>query len=199
MDRSSSNPFATRFTRPGALGYLFPDGESADTLVERLQANAWRGAIVGPHGAGKSTLLATLIPAISSSGRTVVHVALHAGETSLPEALSHWRQWNPTTQVVVDGYEQLTWWSRTRLALRLRRTGAGLLVTSHSRTDLPTIFEAAPRMEAAREVVRSLTRGDGIISDDDLARVFRSCDGNIRETLFQLYDVYEARARELAS
>ncbi len=57
---AQSNPFSTRFVRPGALAYRFPPGESAATLVERLAASGWRGQIVGPHGSGKSTLVAAL-------------------------------------------------------------------------------------------------------------------------------------------
>jgi hypothetical protein len=190
---AAHNPFATRFTRPGALEFLFPDGESAESLVARLRENAWQGEIVGPHGAGKSTLLATLIPQLAGVGRNVVHVTLHQGETGLPKTIDDWRAWTAATQVVVDGYEQLTWWSRTRLAWRVRDRGAGLLVTSHAPTGLPTILQVAPRLEAAEAVVRQLVPDAATITPEDIQRTFRACDGNIREMLFQLYDLYQAR------
>jgi hypothetical protein len=56
----ASNPFATRFTRPGAIEFIFPAGESLATLVARLRACDWRGQITGPHGSGKAPLRAAL-------------------------------------------------------------------------------------------------------------------------------------------
>jgi hypothetical protein len=72
-----TNPFATRWTRPGAIPFVFADGGTMLDLVARLQANEWRGAIVGPHGSGKSTLLAALVPAIAATGRRAVVIRLH--------------------------------------------------------------------------------------------------------------------------
>ena len=46
------NPFCSRFVRPGALEYLFPDGWSAARLAARLAENGWRGQIVGRPGRG---------------------------------------------------------------------------------------------------------------------------------------------------
>src|SRR5262245_49587973 len=73
----SSNPFSTRFIRPGAIPFIFSAGESAESLVDHLRVNNWRGQIIGPHGSGKSTLLAALLPALQAAGRTVACVSLH--------------------------------------------------------------------------------------------------------------------------
>src|SRR5687767_3485333 len=100
-----SNPFATRFTRPGALEFLFAGDESIGGLVSKLSANCWRGQIIGPHGSGKSTLLAALLPALETAGRRVIQLDAR-GPFALPAAL------DSATIVVVDGYEQLSWWSR---------------------------------------------------------------------------------------
>ena len=188
----SSNPFATRFTRPGAIEFLFPQGDSAQRLIDRLREHAWQGEIVGPHGAGKSTLLATLMEPCKLAGRCVVQFTLHQGETSLPKTLD-WRSWSAATQVIVDGYEQLTWWSRRQLARRVREKQAGLLVTSHAPTGLPTLMVVAPRFEAAQQVVRRLVPDVAVITSHDIERAFRACDGNIREMLFQLYDLYQSQ------
>lgn len=176
------------------MEFLFPADESAQVLVDRLRDHAWQGQIVGPHGAGKSTLLATLIAPLQAAGRTTVQAALHQGESALPGVLDDWRSWNATTQVIVDGYEQLSWWSRRRLAQRVRDRQAGLLVTSHAATGLPTLMTVAPRMEAAHQIVQKLVADGDPISRVDVEQAFRACDGNIREMLFQLYDVYQDRA-----
>jgi hypothetical protein len=58
-----SNPFSTRFIRPGAATYRFPDGTSAESLVRKF-VNQFNGkaAIIGPHGSGKTSLLYALAP-----------------------------------------------------------------------------------------------------------------------------------------
>jgi hypothetical protein len=78
----------------------------------------------------------------------------------------------------------------------VRDRQAGLLVTSHAPTGLPTVMVVAPRLEAAEQVVRRLVPDKQAITSDDVERSFRACDGNIREMLFQLYDVYQARHAE---
>jgi hypothetical protein len=148
-----SNPFATRFVRPGAIPFLFPPAIDAERLVARLAELNWRGAIVGPHGSGKSTLLESLRPELSRAGRRVVHFALHDGERSLPPTPRESRSWNKNTVVIVDGYEQLSVWNRWRLERRQRRIGCGLLVTSHGPTRLPELYRSAVDCELLERIV----------------------------------------------
>ena len=58
-----SNPFSTRFIRPGAATYRFPDGTSAESLAHQFvhQFNG-QASIIGPHGSGKTSLLYALAP-----------------------------------------------------------------------------------------------------------------------------------------
>lgn len=189
------NPFATRFVRPGALAYRFPAGDSAEQLVERLRASGWWGQIIGPHGSGKSTLLASLPPALAAAGRETLTIALH----------QHDRRLRPTeqldglgrdSQLIVDGYEQLGRWARWRLAHRCRRAGCGLLVTAHEDVGLPTVAVVEPSLETMRHVVAQLVpEGDVAIGDDDVSAAWQRCRGNLREALFDLYDLYESRRR----
>jgi hypothetical protein len=79
-----SNPFATCWTRPGAIPYRFPPGQSAAQLVEQLGRRQWWGEIVGPHGSGKSTLLATLLPRLPATGCDIRFISLHDGQRRLP-------------------------------------------------------------------------------------------------------------------
>src|SRR6185436_15899767 len=79
-----ANPFATCWTRPGAIPFKFRDGQSADNLVAKLAAQKWYGAIIGPHGCGKSTLLETLKPALVAAGRTIYSISLHDRQPWLP-------------------------------------------------------------------------------------------------------------------
>jgi hypothetical protein len=187
-----SNPFSTRFTRPGAIPFVFSPGESLEALVGRLQAANWWGQIIGPHGSGKSTLLAALVPALEAVGRQVVSITLHQVEHRLPRLDQ--AAWSASSQLIVDGYEQLSWWSRRRIKSICRRHGAGLLATAHTDVGLPLIYETRPSDEMATAVVRRLLGDDGAsITAEDVRSAYAAAGGNIREMLFKLFDVYQQR------
>jgi hypothetical protein len=200
-----SNPFATRFIRPGASTYLFPAGQSAAALVAKLRDQAWNGEIVGPHGSGKSTLLAALIPELSRARRKLVRRVIRqeaddsrqAGvEVVLPKyapVTAGSKQWDESTLLVLDGYEQLSWWWRRRVRAECRRRGAGLLVTAHQPLDLPLLVRMQPSEALAQQIVARLLDGSkSPVGPDDVTAAFKSSDGNLREMLFALYDVHQA-------
>ena len=182
-----ANPFSTRFTRPGAIEFLFAQDETAASLVAKLRAAGWWGQVIGPHGSGKSTLLAALVPALGTEGRRVIRLQGERYAVVPPEL-------DELTVLVIDGYEQLSWWSRWRLKSACRRSGAGLLVTAHADVGLPTIFETRPSLELARQLVsRLLPPGDTTITDADIAAAWSRHPGNLREVLFSLFDLYQTR------
>ncbi|MBI3839890.1 MAG: hypothetical protein HY288_18355, partial [Planctomycetia bacterium] len=56
----------------------------------------------------------------------------------------------------------------------------------------PTLFRTGPSLEVAQAVVdRLLPAGEIAISPGAVAASFTQCQGNLRETLFALYDQYE--------
>lgn len=188
----NSNPFATRFIRPGAIPFLFLDGDSAEAIVERLKANQWRGQIVGEHGSGKSTLVATLVPLMEAAGRQVVMLKIGPGERRLPAMEQS--SLTPVTQLIIDGYEQLSWWSRIWIQWLVWRCGAGLLVTAHAYVGLPMLYATKSSEDVAAAVVNTLTTTEGSpISPSEVSDVYRAAGGNVRETLFRLFDVYQQR------
>lgn len=186
-----SNPFSTRFIRPGAIEYVFPPGITADTLAAELQQHQWRGAIIGPHGSGKSSLLEALRPALERLERQVVFQQLHGGQRALDWPALQPAQWTNHTLVVIDGYEQLSLWQRLLLRARCRQRGAGLLVTAHQPVRLPTIYTTQPSLELALAVVqRLLPESDDRITPADVAEAFTSKRADLREMLLRLYDVF---------
>ena len=189
----ASNPFSTRFTRPGAIPFLFSGRESTVSLVEVLRQQKWWGQIIGEHGSGKSTLLAALLPELEAAGRQVVAITLHQGDHRLPP-LDRQRL-TAATQLVIDGYEQLSWWSRRRAKSLCRQCGSGLLVAAHTDVGLPTIYRTEPSKQLAGAVVAQLL-GDGksLLTASDIAAAYDATGGNMRETLFRLYDVYHEKA-----
>ncbi len=192
------NPFSTRRVRPGALPYFFPAGEDASAVLRRLAAGGWRGQIVGPHGSGKSTLLAALLPAIEKSGRRVILVELHDGQRRLPEKGTFYFSKKvecPLFPVlVIDGYEQLPWWRRLLLERRCRRHALGLLVTSHRSVGLPEVFQTHVDLLLVNKIVSHLLAGwPGVIATEDIAACLARHGDDLREALFELYDLFEQR------
>ena len=191
------NPFCSRRVRPGGIPYLFPSGQDAADLVDRLRRNGWWGQIVGPHGSGKSALLAALMPAIERAGRRVLLVELHDGQRRLPLELQSGPDLDRATVLIVDGYEQLGHRQRFRLKRFCRRSGPGLLVTVHAPAGLPELFRTSANLELAQQVVGQLQRGHPAhVTAEDVAERFAQYGDNLRELLFDLYDLYEQRRRD---
>jgi hypothetical protein len=191
----AENPFCTRRIRPGSVEYFFPAGVAVEDLIDRLRRNCWQGEIVGPHGSGKSALLARLFAAVEQAGRKPVLFELHDGQRRLP---NDWTENIKLPQVsappliVVDGYEQLSLWNRFFLKRYCRRRNIGLLVTSHVPTGLPEIFKTTASLEIARQIVEQLMQNQPMkIPPEIIADLFALHNGDIREMLFDLYDLYE--------
>lgn len=190
------NPFATSRTRPGAIPFRFPDGQTADGLLAVLESHDWRGQIVGPHGSGKSTLLASLAPLWQHRGRTALSITLHHGQRTLPAAVFA-GDVDSRTQVVIDGYEQLGYWQRRRLRRLYRKTGCGLLVTSHRSVGLPTVYQTCIDQQILTHIINGLASNHTWNADPTLlSRLMASYQGNVREILFHLYDVVEQQRQQ---
>ncbi|MEM9368356.1 MAG: ATP-binding protein [Planctomycetota bacterium] len=149
----ATNPFATRYVRPGALAYRFgvdrPDRDCLRELANRLRDRGG-GSILGPHGTGKSTLLHNLHEHYEQRGAVVLHFRLTGGNTK-----HRWRQqaglWKDLTQsyrvhrdlpsqrlsfqlvVMIDGAEQLSPVGWYAIRQRCRYAGSPLIATAHRR------------------------------------------------------------------
>ena len=190
---SPENPFSTRFVRPGALSYRPLSGHEAEDLVERFDKIGRCGQLVGPHGSGKSTLLAELIRLWEGNGERVVLVELHDGQRRLPIRLTRLHGSDSPTLLAVDGYEQLGRWARSSLRRFCRRYRIGLVVTSHQSMGIPDLVRCAPSLALVEELVVQLLHGDrGRIRADEIRRSFHQHEGNVREVLFEMYDLFEA-------
>jgi len=188
------NPFSSRYTRPGALAFVYSAGDSADTVLSRWRAAGRRGAIEGPHGSGKSTLLTELASRLVDDAVKLRTFVLRDGERRLPKG-AHGGL-GPNDVMIVDGFEQLSWWSRRQLLRAVHRVGAGLLVTSHKAVrDVPTIYSATTSAATAQLLVDRLTSQAGAtpIANSQLESLYAAHGGDIRELMFRLYDLYESQ------
>ena len=81
-----SNPFSTRFTRPGAIPFLFEEPLTAEFIIHRFNANNWLAQIVGPHGSGKTTLVRGLEPELRTRFANIKYLTI----PKVREATQHW-------------------------------------------------------------------------------------------------------------
>lgn len=210
-----SNPFSTRWTRPGAIPFLLPENETWESLLERLATNAWRGQIIGPHGSGKSTLLDSLRERLAMILVETQFVVIRDGGRQEPDLWHTLRQHRSAPSrtsrlgneplrlpvkrlLVVDGAEQLTWLARRRLLLSCQRRQWGLVITAHRDWGLPTLLQIEPNAEMAQLIVdQLLVDQPSCVTSSDIFAAFTQHAGDYREMLFSLYDLHEERSRRL--
>lgn len=191
---ASTNPFSTRWTRPGAIPYQFSERDSPEQLLQRLAGAGWRGAIVGPHGTGKSTLVHTLLPFLECAGRKPLLIQLHGGERRLRLSGQEWRKLGAGSILIVDGYEQLSRMSRVIVRSRCYLRDCGLLVTAHTDAGLPILVRTTGSEDTLQQLIAEhLPPHGGCIMPADIRDVFDRHQGNLREALFDLYDRFESR------
>lgn len=207
---SIGNPFATRHTRPGRVEPLDGHGQPRDmaALLDRLAALGGRAAICGPHGSGKTTLLEHVSQALEARGSVVERVRLRAWRDGAAAAagdlFAAFRailRCSAGKTACIDGWEQMGPAAMAASALaRLR--GCSLVVTTHRATRLPLLVacETSPLLLAG--IVRRLpghaSWGGSVIRDADLEAAFSRHGGDIRESLYELYDRFEERRRPQA-
>ncbi|MDO4570475.1 MAG: hypothetical protein Q4D38_08835 [Planctomycetia bacterium] len=192
MHLYEENPFCTKRIRPGAIPFQFPEGVSAETLIDTLEQNEWCGQIIGPHGSGKSTLLATLLPEIERRGKKIIHIELQDGVRQLPLSEEDINAMDENTLLAIDGYEQLSLWTRWRLKSRSRSQKFGVIIIAHEPFEYPELYRTQSEILMGKFIVSKLLKNTIVrISDSIIEGHYDEHEGNLREMLFSLYDVYE--------
>jgi energy-coupling factor transporter ATP-binding protein EcfA2 len=209
-----SNPFCTRFVRPGSIEYRFAaDGSDENShktlgeIVGRLDQHR-AGLIVGAHGSGKTTLLHSLGPWLSEAFPDIAKVHLFAPPSQrMLDRLQHARRWATIVHgqqarlrdgglLIIDGLEQLWHRDLRRLLRKTSRQGQTLLATSHSPLAGMTILH---RTHVDGKLVSSLARSllsdastkVAEIVDHELQRQDWSRLTNVRDLWFELYDIVQ--------
>ena len=209
---SAPNPFSAKRLRPGVIPFLFPPDMDWSKLDRRLGENRYRGQIVGPHGTGKSTLFADWKARLARQGWNVVTIRMHGAldrqqrRQDLLKLVSSLLSVNPprpNTIVFIDGYEQLARWQRVCVQSWLRIRAAGLVVTTHDDLGLPTLFRTQSNVELAGQVADRIAHAANVGAvappAEVVDRLWNEHSGDIRETLFSLYDWYESHVQAIAT
>ena len=201
VHHSDANPFSTTRVRPGTLAFRFLDGRDIAQVAREFELHDGRGQIVGPHGSGKSTLVRELAGELRRAGWTVELWRVRPGRRIEIEpatySSSEIGEAGPTRARrvrIVDGYEQLNVWARWRLAAWRWWHHAGLLVTSHTDAGFPDLVRTRVTIELAQSVVSTLLADfPPLVSPADVDAAYARNPDNLREILFELYDLYETR------
>lgn len=192
-DRPPGNPFATRFTRPGAVPPLDARGRPLDVaaLIAQLPCRG-PAAIVAPHGHGKTTLLVAIAAAVAAAGRPVQLVRVRRWADAVA-ALAAVVAAPAGGLVCIDGWESLGpgCWPLRQAA---RRLGRRLLVTSHGPAGMPVLWRCDTSPELLRAIIARLPDHGGRIVAEEIDAAFRRHAGDLRATLYDLYDRYERNA-----
>ncbi|MEW6076637.1 MAG: hypothetical protein AB1724_02365 [Thermodesulfobacteriota bacterium] len=190
--KSRVNPFASRHIE--SLPYQFT-ALSLNAVMERLAAQRYRGAIIGPCGSGKTTLLETIGRRLEQTGFCCCYLYLKKENrpvyTPWPKPLSGRDAAN--TAFLIDGTEQLSRPSWFGLYFRIRAAGA-IVVTTHGKSLLPPLVHTRTSPALLHDLVRQLTGKAETISEPAIVDLYRRHQGDIRQALRELYDVWAARA-----
>jgi hypothetical protein len=191
-DGRTLNPFATRYTRPGAVPPLDVCGRPLDleSLAGGLLA-AGAAVLQGAHGHGKTTLLVALADTLAAAGWRVRLLRIRGAREAWVAVVALAAE-PPRTALFIDGWERLGVVGRVLAAVARRRRGV-MLVTAHRPVGLPVLRHCTTSVAMLRAIVDRLPDHRGLIDDDDIARAFHRHGGDLRESLADLYDRVECR------
>jgi len=196
--RGTSNPFSTRFVRPGRVSPLDAAGRPLDmaALGAALAGLGGSAAIEGPHGSGKTTLLVTLAAWLEQQGVAIERVSIR-GPRDLPRLIHAVVRCSGGGVVCVDGGERIGRVAAAAVRAAARLVGSRLLVTAHRTGPLPTlaVCRTSPALLGAIVAVLPGRGMDEVIGPRDIDEAFHQAAGDVREALFVLYDRFEQRTR----
>jgi len=183
---AAENPF--RVSRLAALPYRAP-GFDWDAFLEQIAAADYRGAIIGAHGHGKTTLLRELAMRLEGRGFIPVCVFLNRGCPDFaPGRFRELRRsLSPRNIVLLDGAEQLGFWTWRRFRRAVRRA-SGLIITAHHAGRLPTLYECRTSPELLEEILGELVPAAPASLRNDARRLFFQHQGDLHRILLALYD-----------
>ncbi|HEX7182338.1 MAG TPA: hypothetical protein VF756_10880 [Thermoanaerobaculia bacterium] len=174
-------------------------GLTWEDLIGRLAALRFRAAVVGPCGHGKTTLLEDLAPRLSALGFRVHTLSLTEASPRLGAA--DWtllRGLAPRDFLLLDGAERLSRLAWLRVRRRARAAG-GLVITTHQPGLLPTLHDCRTTPELLAGIVRDLLGPEAEGLRAGLDELFVRHQGNLRNALREIYDVYAGRDGALRS
>lgn len=193
--RLPANPFATRHTRPGRLPAL--DGQGVAIDMDALANSCLAvpaASLEGPHGHGKTTIMTGLIEHLAARGITVILVRMVTAADGR-RALAAVLRAVPGTLVCIDGWERVGRLLAAAVLVVARCRRVRVLVTAHRSAGVPVAMRCGTSARLLEALVDRLPDHGGRIVAADVADAFARHGGNLRESLYDLYDRFERRIR----
>lgn len=185
------NPFATRYTRPGAMPPLDAAGRPLDVAALLARLGTGCCVIEGLHGRGKTTLVRGLLAAAAADRATSfvqvrswfdAHAALAAVATI------------PAGGVIgLDGWERLPAPCRLMIIVAARQRRLAVIATAHRPVGLPVLARCESSPAVVTAILERLPDHGGRIVPMDVADAYARHRGNVRDALATLYDRFEER------
>jgi len=202
-----------------------PHGTGKSTLLEHLVPKLgrlrYREAAAGPHAAATPSNSGQLasendfvqnqfpqnpislnplrLQSEPSPPRSITWLAVRRGAQAAQRVVLSRQHWQPGGMLVIDGFEQLSWWTQWRTMHSTRSRGMGLLVTSHRRLALSTLVQTEASVPLVQHIIHRAQENAGVglapgfASPPLIAQLLQEEGGNVREVLMRLYDrVHEA-------
>jgi hypothetical protein len=204
--KMTPNPFSTRFIQPGAISYRRFDGGSLTELAERfLELPTKRAIIFGPHGSGKSTLVASLVDQWNRlrPQQKIHQLRFTTSESPTRSLNAALRLWTPASIVILDGYEQLRFWSRTKITWHAKYRSIRILATAHRLIPgFVPLWQTSVCHLSSHWVIEHLLAETSnpesaarLLDSDDWKRSRAKHGQNLRESLFDMYDWWQRHDR----
>ncbi|MCC5805774.1 MAG: hypothetical protein JJU00_05540 [Opitutales bacterium] len=185
--KADENPF--RASAVARLRYRMRP-EVADGVIARLRAASWRACLRGPAGTGKTTLLEDLEPHLQAAGLETrwVRLTLESDGPARAAAVAEAAALSAGQCLLFDGGEVLGWLGWHALIRQVRRSGGGLVATTHRRCALPAVFTTRTDESLALELARGLAGAHWSPDLEATARAaFRASRGDVREVFRACY------------
>ena len=168
-----------------------PHGRSFDQLMVELERMEYRAAIVGVDGSGKTTLLGEIQEYLVRSGFAVRSIFVSTSEPLTKQARRASLVGLERGEIVLlDGADHLSAFSWQGFKRSVLYSAGRLIITSHKAGLMPTLLECSTTEKLLAELVEELLGGMDGIGKIDLTGIYREHNGNIRECLRHLYDVW---------
>ena len=166
-------------------------GQSWEQLLTRLKRLNYRAAIVGLEGTGKTTLLRDLAARLTDQGFTPKILTLTRERPIFrPGFLKAFLGGlGPSDVVLLDGAEQMGWLAWHRFDRACRRA-AGLVITTHHAGRLPTLIACSTDPDLFQWIVGELLGERATAWQDTVERLYEAHDGNLRDALRAMYDLF---------
>ena len=199
-----TNPFSTRFTRPGAISFSSDRIDPlrlAGVLSETRKSRSGVFQIVGPHGCGKTTLTVAIAAELAEQGRAARWLTVRGRSKTDPVRFDHYLpriDSQPRHEIVViDGIESVNAFQRSCILRQLSKRAWRVVLTTHRPAwRVPILAELQPSRERFHDLCKQLL-GDHLADENKIdwqtmiETAFSNAGGNFRDAFFELYDQFE--------